>query len=178
MKIFAQSIHSKKASLSLSVNAIVVLILAITMLGLGLGFMKSMFSKVSGQVEEAISATELTNPATAEKPMTLPAKDIMMTRGETKTFDIGYYNNVGAVKANFTKIECTGSYGTSSVHFSFVAPTPKDVEVNEGDVISILVTANDAAPQETHICTFTIGEINSSNEEFDTVSSNIFIKVR
>ena len=45
----------KKGSLNLSVNAIVILILAITMLGLGLGFVKGMFGKVSGQLEEKIS---------------------------------------------------------------------------------------------------------------------------
>jgi len=148
---------SKKGSLSLSVNAIVVLILAITMLGLGLGFMKGMFSKISGEVEKAIDIAELENPPTVENPMTMPAKDITLKRGEDTRLDIGYLNNYPQTAyVNFSGLSCNGPLGDSSGDFTYVKPGVKEVKVTENIVVSILLETKTAAKSQTNVCTFTL----------------------
>ena len=96
----------KKSSLSLSINAIVVLILAITMLGLGLGFIRTMFGKVSQQIE-GIAENEPEAPAaTSANPITLSRDTIVISPGETEAIIIGIFNtasgtfNSGAIIAN------------------------------------------------------------------------------
>ncbi|NQV09489.1 hypothetical protein HQ529_06585 [Candidatus Woesearchaeota archaeon] len=176
MKIFAHKRGSqKKGSLSLSVNAIVVLILAITMLGLGLGFMKGMFAKVSSQVESAISATELENPATADRPMTMSAKDINLKRGESFRLDLGYFNAY-ASDADSVQVNVVGCS-----HFDTTTPGTKSVNINEQEAFSVLIEAPSNATSETSVCTFEISSTyvdeTNTTESLGTLSKELFIKV-
>ena len=64
----------KKADLSLSINAIVILILAITVMGLGLTFIRGLFKGATEKLGSALEATDITNPPTAETPLTIDQK--------------------------------------------------------------------------------------------------------
>ena len=87
--------NEKKGSLSLSINAIVVLILAITMLGLALSFIRTMFGKVSGQVE-AVAANEPDPiPAGPSKMLTLSRETIVLSPSESSGIKFSTYNGGG-----------------------------------------------------------------------------------
>ena len=81
----------KKADLSLSINTIVILILAITVMGLGLTFIRGLFKGAQEKLGGALQATELDNPPTAEKPITIDAQ-VEVSINEERTLKIGIYN--------------------------------------------------------------------------------------
>jgi len=85
----------KKASLSLSINAIVVLILAITMLGLGLAFMKGLFKKTTGQLEEVSASIRdqiIEDIRRSGSKLTFDKEDIRVKRGESQDIYFGVKN--------------------------------------------------------------------------------------
>jgi len=86
----------KKGAFSLSVNAIVILILAIVMLGLGVTFIRNMFGKVSGQIEEMISAEPEPQSPFRSDPITLSREHIITTSGDTEVIKVSVYNAWGA----------------------------------------------------------------------------------
>ena len=188
MRIFNYKVISgKKSSLSLSINAIVILILAITMLGLGLGFMKGMFSKVSKQVETAIDATELENPPTADKPMTMSARNIKLKRGEDFRLDIGFFNKYNSV--SFTSVSTpvsTASTASTAVScapvnfFTFTKPGEKETKINGKEAFSVLIEVADTADSITSVCTFKLKsttETKGAGTALGTLSKELFIKV-
>jgi len=99
----------KKANLSLSVNAIVILILAITMLGLGLGFIRGMFTKVSGQIEQQISSEPEPSAATSAQTITLSRESVITQPGKTEVLKVNFYNPTNVVWSSVNPIiSCTG----------------------------------------------------------------------
>jgi hypothetical protein len=82
----------KKGDLSLSINAIVILILAITVMGLGLTFIRGLFKGATEKLGSALQATELQNPPSSEKPITIDQR-ISASPGDKKTIQIGVFNN-------------------------------------------------------------------------------------
>src|SRR3989338_248597 len=84
--------HSKKADLSLSTNAIVILILAITILGLGLTFVRGLFKQAETKVAETFSATELANPPTMDKPVTITPGLLNIRLGKSGKAVIANFN--------------------------------------------------------------------------------------
>ncbi len=91
---------NKKGSLSLSINAIVVLILAIVMLGLALGFIKTMFGKVSGQVEALVSNEPEPDVAGPSNPVTLSRSVIVVGPSQTTAIKFSVYNPIGDFASN------------------------------------------------------------------------------
>lgn len=79
----------KRGSLELSVNAIVVLVLAITMLGLGIAFTKGKFAELGKRIE----IPEPDIPATADDPISLPAKEIDISTKKDTVFSVNIYND-------------------------------------------------------------------------------------
>jgi hypothetical protein len=163
----------KKGSLSLSVNAIVVLILAITMLGLGLGFMKGMFGKVSERVDQAVSNTNIENLATADHPLVFSAKDITLTRGESKQIDVGFYNNfaskVTQEQAVLTMASCIDSQGAASDKFSIVNQK-KNVEVGQQVSLPSFIKADSTTASGKYICTIQLVSGTASVSEDLTIT--------
>ena len=162
----------KKGSLSLSVNAIVVLILAITMLGLGLGFMKGMFGKVTENVEDAITATELQYKASRDDPITLSWKDATITRGTTKRMDVGYFN----IYSKDATLTLTASCKGNPDYITLTVPDSKSAKVNQEAAFSILVEVETFGTSGTNLCT---AKIVSKYEttELGTLSKDFFITI-
>lgn len=147
---------NKKGSLELSVNAIVVLILAITMLGLGLGFMKGMFGKVSQNVDTAIGQNQLTNPPSATNPFTISSNQITLSRGQSQTITLAYFNEGTA------SVIVAPNISSTCLSSSDVSITPGALPlrtVSVGDIASwqVLVAAKGAATTgNTQPCSFNI----------------------
>jgi hypothetical protein len=85
----------KKGAFSLSVNAIVILILAIVMLGLGVTFIRNMFTKAAGQIEEMVSAEPEPQAPYRSDPITVSREHIITTSGETEVIKVSVYNSWG-----------------------------------------------------------------------------------
>ena len=90
MKIF--NIKRKKASLEISMNAIVILVLAIAILGLGLTFIRGIFKGITAKVEEAVSAGEIVNPPTRDRPVTITPPSVELRQGENSETKIAFMN--------------------------------------------------------------------------------------
>lgn len=87
---------SKKASLNMSINAIVMLVMAMALLGLGLTFIRGMMGGATGKLGGAIDAADLSEPPSAEKPITMD-RTVKIKRGKSATIKIGFYNTEEAV---------------------------------------------------------------------------------
>src|SRR3989344_5275051 len=96
MKIFN---NSKKADLNLSVQAIVILIFAVIMLGLGLGLINFIFGAAREKVGGALGAAQLTNPPSADDPLSIERNINIQFKGEQQV-QIGYYNKNPDTKYN------------------------------------------------------------------------------
>lgn len=104
---------SKKAGLQMSINAIVILVMAMVVLGLGLGFIRGMFSSAENKFIGAISNVDLTNPATAAKPITFEKSTITVKKSNSAEFMYSVYNNYGSDLTNVTLSvsSCSSSAG-------------------------------------------------------------------
>ncbi|MFO8016230.1 MAG: hypothetical protein R6U32_03940 [Candidatus Woesearchaeota archaeon] len=90
---------SKKASLNLSIQAIVILIFAVIMLGLGLGLINFIFGAAREKVGGALDEAQLTNPPSADNPLTIERKINIKFKGEQQ-LQIGFYNKDPDTKHN------------------------------------------------------------------------------
>lgn len=156
-------LRSKKGALELSINAIVVLILAITMLSLGLAFMKGLFKKTTGQLEqvgEDIKNQMIEQLRTSSAKLTLNQEDITLKKGETREIYFGIKNvQTDAGSKSYTiKVECgdplgggakleTGSDGD-------IQTFDKSRELGQGeiDVQKMILSIPSAAERTTHSC--------------------------
>lgn len=134
----------KRASLSLSINAIVVLILAIAMLGLALGFIKTMFGKVSSQVE-AIAAQE-PEPRTASlsEKLTLSRETVVLRPTETTVLKFSAYSTTaytGSIIDGETAATTTSTCFLGKDPLEPKPQVPKDIAVGGTVNSQILVKA-------------------------------------
>ncbi len=142
--------RNKKGSLSLSVNAIVVLILAIVMLGLGLGFIRGMFSKVSTQVEQQVSAEPEPSVPSGSIPITLSRENVITRAGENEIIKVSTYNPTNASWTTTKPIfNCTG--------LPAITQSANDKSVSQGSFVTynLLVTVPSTAPS-TYLCKMTM----------------------
>jgi len=143
----------RKASLSLSVNAIVILILAIVMLGLGLGFIRGMFSKVSTQVEQQVSAEPEPYVPTASNPITLSREMVITHAGDKEVMKVSTYNPSNAAWTSVKPIiDCDGL----SITESDQSANAKTVKQGEFVTFNLLLTIPSSAPN-TYLCQMEIG---------------------
>ncbi len=134
--------HSKKGALELSINAIVVLILAITMLSLGLAFMKGLFKKTTGQLEqvgEDIKNQMIEQLRTSSAKLTLNQEDITLKRGETREIYFGIKN-----------VETTGESGNSYT-ISAECGTPLKGESLPADALTTFPSSRDLKQGEIDV---------------------------
>ena len=86
---------SKRASLEISIQAIVIVVLAMTLLGLGLGFIRGMFSKISGttdDVTEQVRQKILDDLITGDKKVSFPKTQIEIDKGGSTILTVGIRN--------------------------------------------------------------------------------------
>lgn len=92
MKLFGPNKkRSRTASMQLSINAIVILVMAMAVLGLGLGLIRGVLGKGKEKLSNSLDAMDLSEPATAEKPIT-NINNIKIKRNAEETLGIGFYN--------------------------------------------------------------------------------------
>lgn len=72
---------NKRASLEIGINTIVILVIAMMILGLGIGFVKGIFGKL-GKVVKGISTDQLTNPPTAQDPVSMDQTELSVKSGD------------------------------------------------------------------------------------------------
>ncbi|MBI2140254.1 hypothetical protein HYU14_04970 [Candidatus Woesearchaeota archaeon] len=138
---------TKKSSLSLSVNAIVVLILAIVMLGLGLGFIKGMFGKVSGQLEQQISAEPNPSAPFAGEPLTLSRETLITRIGEREIIKVSILNPTDAILNNAKPvIDCGTEFPITEQKVN-----PKDIAQGKAVTFAMVATIP-AVPANTYLC--------------------------
>ena len=134
-------IKNKKADLSLSINAIVILILAITMLGLGLTFMRGLFKQATEKVESAVNVQQLTNPPTADNPLTVSPAALTVRSTKSDKLLAAFLNTGGERGCALTKSTGIGAAG---------------VDPASGGITLILNT-NPATMKTDQINTWTVG---------------------
>jgi hypothetical protein len=150
---------NKKGSLSLSVNAIVVLILAIVMLGLGLGFIRGMFSKVSTQVEQQVSAEPEPSIPSGSIPITLSRENVITRAGEKEIIKVSVYNPTDAPWTSVKpQLLCDTSSAISTINdASAQSANTKSIAQGTFTTYNLLVGIPSAAPS-TYLC-----QMNMSN---------------
>lgn len=149
--------NRKKASLSLSVNAIVILILAIVMLGLGLGFIRGMFSKVSTQVEQQVSAEPEPHIPTGSNPITLSRESIITHANDKEVIKVSTFNPTNETWYDTEpQIDC----GTT-LTISDQAVNKRNVDQGKFETFNLLFTVPSQSP-DTHLCQM---KINANAEE-------------
>lgn len=152
--------HNKRGSLNLSINAIVVLILAITMLSLGLAFMKGLFKKTTGQLEQV--GTDIKNQMieqlrTSSDKLTLNQEDIEIARGEKIEIYYGIKNVEMDNNAFTIGVSCTEALGDAvplSVNAGDIEifSESRSLEKGEIDVQKMIITIPSQADPTTHSC--------------------------
>jgi len=108
MKIFDVK-RRKKGSLELSINSIVIVILAIVMLGLGMTFMRGLFKQIKTKVSEAVDANELTNPPTADNPLTVAPAEISLRQTENGKVILAFLNVITSRPTSYCKLVTVAS---------------------------------------------------------------------
>lgn len=163
----------KKASLQLSINAIVILILAITMLGLGLGFMKGLFSKTTGQLEQVgddIKNQMIEQLRTSSAKLTLNQEDITLKRGASKDVYFAVKNVLPNAKAFPIVIGCPTALGEGSGEVTIENfGTTREMANGEMDVQKFVLTAPSTAHRTTHSCQVTLDGDYAKKSFFVTV---------
>ncbi len=146
--------HSKKGALELSINAIVILILAITMLSLGLAFMKGVFKKTTGQLEqvgEDIKNQMIEQLRTSSAKLTLNQEDISIAKSETKEIYFGI-KNVEDTQSFTTSAECTQAVDGSPHTGIKTIFTSQDLEKGSVEVGKMIIQIDADATRTTHTC--------------------------
>jgi len=152
-------LRSKKGALELSINAIVVLILAITMLSLGLAFMKGLFKKTTGQLEqvgEDIKNQMIEQLRTSSAKLTLNQEDITLKKGETREIYFGIKNveTGGGAKSYDIEAGCEEPLSGSALPDGALNTFSKSRELGEGeiDVQKMIINIPSSAERTTHSC--------------------------
>lgn len=92
MKLFGPyKKSSRTASMQLSINAIVILVMAMAVLGIGLGLIRGVLGSGKDKLMGSLEAMDLSEPATAEKPLT-NINNLKVTRNKENTLGVGFYN--------------------------------------------------------------------------------------
>lgn len=161
--------RSKKGALELSINAIVVLILAITMLSLGLAFMKGLFKKTTGQLEqvgEDIKNQMVEQLRSSSAKLTLNQEDITLKKGETREIYYGIKNveTAEGSKSYPIAVECGTPLGGGSplttgdggAITTFAAS--RQLGQGEIDVQKMIISIPSNADRKTHSCELKVGD--------------------
>jgi hypothetical protein len=156
----------QKASLNLSINAIVILILAITMLGLGLSFMKGLFGKTTGQLEEvgeSIKDQMIEQLRKSNAKLTFDREDISIKQGSAKDVYFGIKNVLPTVDTETFEIQTACDKALDSA----VTNIPDHIDIQafgetralpQGgiDVQKMVVQAKPRATTTTYSCAMNI----------------------
>ncbi|MBN2881343.1 hypothetical protein JXM83_04800 [Candidatus Woesearchaeota archaeon] len=169
---------NKKASLNMSINAIVMLVMAMALLGLGLTFIRGMMGGATGKLGGAIDAADLSEPPTAEKPVTMD-RTIKIKRGKTVNTKIGFYNTGDAVTDAVPEFDstagdaCKGSGSGGSFTPGIVA-LPQDVGSGQSAAYEVIIDLSQANPQPgpgTYACKLAIANTEEEKQFFLEVTS-------
>lgn len=167
---------TKKGSLQLSINAIVVLILAITMLGLGLSFMRSMFGKTTGQLDdlnEGITDQLIEDIRKSGAKLTFDKEDIKIERGDEDEIYFGVKNVLSSDPDNpdgksfGIDVSCDDALGITGNdvpnHIDITAfPETRDLEEGEVDVQKMVVEATPESELTTYSCVINLVDPNEA----------------
>ncbi len=82
----------KRGGMQLSINAIVILIIAMVVLGIGILFIRGLFGKSAERLTTAISAQDIQNPATPDRPLVADKEVLLPKSNPTKTATMSVYN--------------------------------------------------------------------------------------
>ncbi len=145
----------KKAALDVSINSIVVIVFAITMLGLGLAFIRGKF----GDIENVVTFSPPSVPATANLPIVLPSDSLSLNKGTSNKITVNFYNDETAdISAARPVIgSCIDENGASVSHFNIVA-SPLRVKVGEDVSFETTMKVASSASTQKYICTLQIGQ--------------------
>ncbi len=152
-------LRSKKGALELSINAIVVLILAITMLSLGLAFMKGLFKKTTGQLEqvgEDIKNQMIEQLRTSSAKLTLNQEDITMKKGEEKDVYFAIKNVDESSEPFSMEVECPTHLGDAELLKPVVFDKSRSLEKGEIDVQKMKISVQPTSKSTTHSCELSI----------------------
>ncbi len=89
--------RNKRASLELSVNAIVIFILAVLLLGLAIGFLKSMYDKLTGNIDQISSDVEkrmLQRLEDSPERLIMDPDNVDIEKGKTKEVYLALRNEL------------------------------------------------------------------------------------
>ncbi len=166
---------NKKGSLSLSINAIVVLILAIVMLGLALGFIKTMFGKVSGQVEALVANEPEPNPAGPSDPLTLSRSTIVIGSSQTSAIKFNVYSPFAFALGEIIDTPGTGCFAGTPPPLTIVTQLQKGISAGGTASSQMIVRAKSSA--DNIVCQICSVDLDPGTEVYQSCADvNVIIK--
>jgi len=141
----------KKASLNISVEAIIIIIFAITILGLGLGFIRGMFTKVTGNLEEIASQEPEPPTPNSGQLVTLSRENIVAGAGEEVVIKVGYFNPGGNATNATANITCT-NLNTTNIQ----TVVNKTIGPRASAIIALIFTIKNDATGGLKLCTISV----------------------
>lgn len=101
----------RKGSMQLSIEAIIILVIAFTLLGFGIVFVKNVFTKAGGSVDNQLGqATSVCNTATASNPIS--PGEFQLRKDGTSKQDVCVYNNAATpISGKLVTADCYDTKG-------------------------------------------------------------------
>lgn len=163
--------RNRTASMQLSINAIVILVMAMAVLGLGLGLIRGVLGSGKDKLMSSLQEMDLTEPATAEKPIT-NINNIELKNNKDNEFIIGFYNAdyPGCdVKARLN-VSCSGAT---------LGQSPIELKVSSGESKKLGSIIKPTGLSGTLGCTIAVDCYNEENDEWvEQVSDSAFVKIQ
>ncbi len=151
MKLFGPyKKRSRSASMQLSINAIVILVMAMAVLGIGLGLIRGVLGKGKEKLTNAVEAMDLSEPATAEKPLT-NINNLKIRRNTEETLAIGFYNTdhtACGINGSILNISCTRH--NHPLNWTFFDTLP--FKVGQGESKKLGATVKTLASTGKYLC--------------------------
>lgn len=181
MKIFGPyKKRSRTASMQLSINAIVILVMAMAVLGIGLGLIRGVLGSGKDKLMNSLESMDLSEPATAEKPLT-NINNLKIKRNSEETVAIGFYNSEYDCKNNPAQlnISCKEKDTTKDMWEIFDTLA---VPIGEGESKTVGAIAKTAQPAGNYACTVIVScgtTKDENNVEIPNIaaSESAFIKI-
>ena len=168
--------RSRTASMQLSINAIVILVMAMAVLGLGLGLIRGVLGSGKDKLMGSLEEMDLTEPATAEKPIT-NINSVELKYNKENEFVIGFYNAQFDGCEDEAKVNLTCSNEDLELTQD---PIVLKVQQGESRKLGSIITPIAVDPaKKTYGCTVSVQckkDVEGSTWE-DVTSESAFIKV-
>lgn len=165
--------RSRTASMQLSINAIVILVMAMAVLGLGLGLIRGVLGSGKDKLMSSLQEMDLTEPATAEKPIT-NINNIELKNNKENQLVVGFYN------ADYTGCDANAKLEISCSSTDITLTQEAiELKVPSGEAKKLGSIITPTGKSGTYGCTISVMCLNPTTSAMEeAVSDSAFVKVQ